>query len=297
VRAGEGLGWGYPFPWQSRSFWAPANAPNAVVTATVGWYLLDFADTFGDERARSLGHLAASFLASGLNVFATDEAVATSYTAADHTRVVNISALAARLLARAADSSVARGFRELAERLVQFVLSEQREDGSWPYAADPGGSWEDSFHTGYVLEALLQVREGGIQIPDEALARGFAAYARFFNADGGARLYASPASPLDAHSAAQGVVTYAALDSVPAFSIPASLGARAMALRIASWSLRALWLPSKGHFAYRIHGGRRDEREFTRWVQGWMALAMATAGALEVLESAPTAPVSSVGVA
>jgi hypothetical protein len=70
-----------------------------------------------------------------------------------------------------------------------------------------------------------------------------------------------------------------------------------MALRIASWSLRALWLPSKGHFAYRIHGGRRDEREFTRWVQGWMALAMATAGALEVLESAPTAPVSSVGVA
>ena len=70
-----------------------------------------------------------------------------------------------------------------------------------------------------------------------------------------------------------------------------------MALRIASWARESLWLPSKGHFAYRINGGRRDEREFTRWVQAWMALAMATAADLEPKAAVPKEPASAVGVA
>ena len=294
IRSGQGVGWGYPFPWQSRSFWAPAGTPNAVVTATVGWQLLELADSFGDERARLLGRSAAEFLASELNESPVEDDGAISYTKADRTRVLNISALAARLLARAAD---VRPTLKLAERLVRFVVRGQRADGSWPYSADPGGGWEDSFHTGYILESLLSVRELGIPIPDDTLTRGFAAYARFFDADGGARLYASPTSVLDAHSAAQGIVTYAALAASSADSIPAMRGGREMALRIASWARESLWLPSKGHFAYRIKGGRRDEREFTRWVQAWMALAMATAGALETKAAEPSEPVSTVGVA
>jgi hypothetical protein len=42
-----------------------------------------------------------------------------------------------------------------------------------------------------------------------------------------------------------------------------------------------LWLPERGYFAYRISRGRRDEREFTRWVQAWMALGMAVSHSLE----------------
>jgi len=297
IRDGEAVGWGYPFPWQSRSFWAPAGTPNAVVTATVGWHLLDMADVFGDERARSLGLSAANYLAYGLNESHLDDSAAISYTGSDHTKVVNISALAARLLARAANELPSQEYRDLAERLTQFVLRQQRADGTWPYAADPGSGWEDSFHTGYVLEALLGVRELGISIPSDALTRGFVSYARFFNADGGARLYASPRSTLDAHSAAQGIITYATLSSSTASSIPAWQGARQAALRIASWARESLWLPSKGHFAYRINGGRRDEREFIRWVQAWIALAMATAADLEAKATVLSDPATTVGVA
>ena len=70
-----------------------------------------------------------------------------------------------------------------------------------------------------------------------------------------------------------------------------------MALRIASWARESLWLPSKGHFAYRINGGKRDEREFTRWVQAWMALAMATAANLELEPAMPRESPGTVGVA
>jgi hypothetical protein len=40
----------------------------------------------------------------------------------------------------------------------------------------------------------------------------------------------------------------------------------------------------EAHFAFQIRGGRRDEREFLRWVQAWMALAMATVESLRRAE-------------
>jgi hypothetical protein len=296
VAAGCGRGWGYPFPWQSRYFWAPAGTANTVVTATVGWHLLDAGEAFESRGATDLGLAAARFLNGGLNFTQVAGNTAISYTSRDRTLVVNLSALAARLFVRAAKVGRLDALTERAVSLARFVLSEQREDGSWPYSADRGGGWEDSFHTGYVLEALLDVREAGLSVPDDTLARGFAAYARFFDADGGARLYAPPESVLDAHSAAQGVITYAALHSSSARSIPAWRDARGIALRIASWAREALWVQSKGYFAYRIQGGRRDEREFTRWVQAWMALAMATAENLE-RATIPDVATDAVGVA
>ena len=44
--------------------------------------------------------------------------------------------------------------RERSKDLLAFVLSGQRSDGSWPYAADKVGQWTDGYHTGYILEAL-----------------------------------------------------------------------------------------------------------------------------------------------
>jgi len=265
----DSIGWGYPFHWQSRSFWAPAGMPNAVVTATVGWNLLDCAEFMGIDRARVLGLAAARFLAEELPTTEVGAGSALSYTPNDRTRVINISALAARLLVRAAGFTTIAAAGVKAERLTQFVLTHQRPDGSWPYAADRGGEWEDSFHTGYVLESLLYLGRNGIEVPSSTMSRGFAAYGGFFEASGASRLYRENSTLLDAHSAAQGIITYLAA------------GDPEIATRISGWALNALWIEERGHFGYRIVNGRRDEREFIRWVQAWMALAMAKAAALE----------------
>lgn len=283
--AGGGLGWGYPFPWQSRSFWAPAGTPNAVVTVTVGWQALQAAEVFEDANARALGLGAARFLASGLQITPVDrDAAALSYTAADRTRVVNVSALGARLLLRAARVGGEPELALLGGRLLRFVLEAQRPDGTWPYAVDKGGAWMDSFHTGYVLESLVHAREMGQPVPDGALSRGIEAYGRFFGPNGAARLTLPESSPLDAHSAAQGMITYGAIAQSEAASDSRRHAARAAAFAIADWSLRALWVQGESHFAYRIARGWRDEREFLRWVQGWMALAMATVESLRTVE-------------
>ena len=280
-----GLGWGYPFPWQSRSFWAPADTPNAVVTATVGWHALECADTFEDSSARAVGLGAARFLASALHVTRiSPDASALSYTPGDRTRVVNISALAGRLLLRAAKATGDEELAVLGGRLLRFVLKTQRSDGFWPYADERGGGWMDSFHTGYVLESLLQARDMGYPVPDGALSRGIDAYGRFFGPDGSTRLTLAPSAPSDAHSAAQGMITYGTLAMSPSASRSHRESAKAAAAAIADWSLRALWVQGDGHFAYQIRNGARDEREFLRWVHAWMALGMATIESMRVAE-------------
>jgi hypothetical protein len=271
-----GAAWGYPFPWQSRFFFAPAGTPNAVVTSTVGWHLLSASEEFGIPAARWLAEGAARFLVGGLPW--TDEASgasSVSYTPLDRTRIVNVSGLVARLLART-------GNRVRAERLARYIVASQLENGCWPYAPDRRGRWEDSFHTGFILQSLLDLRRFGVDIPLEALRRGFASYRGFFDADGGARLYATPNSVHDAHSAAQGIVTYATAAEESDGATLAGEDPRAAAERIADWALRALWMTDRGCFAYRVRGSARDTRDFTRWVQAWMALGLATADAMSV---------------
>ena len=274
--AAGGLAWGYPFAWQSRYFWAPAKTPNAVVTSTVAWHLLECADSTGNERALRMGLAAVQFLATGLNRSPYGDVEAISYTASDVTQVVNVSALAARAITRAARREGKGHFRGIAQCLLGFVLDTQREDGSWPYSTDARGSWEDSFHTGYVLESLLYLREMGLMVPEGTLASGFEAYRRFFGSSGEARLHPRANSVLDAHSAAQGILTYTALARSSHATEELRSAARSAAIGIADWALRELWIEGRGHFAYRMRGKKRDEREFTRWVSAWMALAMAT---------------------
>ena len=101
-----------------------------------------------------------------------------------------------------------------------------------------------------------------------------------------ARLLPRPDSVLDAHAAAQGILTYAALAAWT--EGPRSLRdpAAARAVAIARWAMDELWLSDRGHFAYRVRRGRKDEREFTRWVTAWMCLAMAVAAELTAQGSA-----------
>ena len=96
VTLGDALGWGYPFGWQSRHFWAPPNLPNGVVTSTVAWHLFEYADRTGEPRARSMAVAGARFLASGLARTPANGGEAIAYTPKDQTQVINVSALAAR---------------------------------------------------------------------------------------------------------------------------------------------------------------------------------------------------------
>jgi hypothetical protein len=281
--------WGYPFPWQSRFFFAPAGTPNAVVTATLGWHLLEWADRMDSDPARELGHGAALYLSESLpHQPVGEDSSALSYVKQTAARIVNVSMLGARLLMRTGIAAAggrtkvvtrAQGERMVrqAQRLARFGISQQQADGSWRYAVEARGNWSDSYHTGFILESLLSLRALGVSVSASVLDRGFGAYSRFFGENGGARYSNDKDAPYDAHSAAQGIVTYAALGMDEAGEDRVRDEALGRMERILAWTLDYLWLPEKGHFAYRIDRGIRDERDYMRWVQAWMALALGTA--------------------
>jgi hypothetical protein len=213
---------------------------------------------------------------------------ALSYTESSEERIVNVSMLGARLLMRA--SAAASGgpksavtpadgerMKVQASRLLQFALSEQLPSGFWRYAAERRGGWIDSYHSGFVLEALMSLTCLGLSVPTESLHRGLRAYSAFFDADGGARYSSGERSFYDAHSAAQGVITYSAAAATEELSPAVRLDASDRSNRVLGWALRKLWLPAKGYFAYGVFRGRREEQEYSRWVQAWMALALGTA--------------------
>jgi hypothetical protein len=208
------------------------------------------------------------------------EHAALAYVAKSDAQIVNVSMLGARLLYRVG-TSIAKSFErermlEQAGRLARFGISQQLADGTWRYAVGARGAWTDSYHTGFILESLLCLRALQFDVPGETVSSGLRAYAQFFDDDGGARYSRDKRAPYDAHSAAQGVVTYSTLAKDASASASERASALNQAERIVDWCLDHLWIRDKEHFAHRINDGVRDEQEYVRWVQAWMALALGT---------------------
>lgn len=165
-------GWGYPFPWQSRAFYAPANTSNLICTALA---------------AKALGCDVTGFIEKHLM---RDGWI--SYIAGNDTQVHNINMMGAALLGRA--------------DCMEWSVKRQRPDGSWWYGEAENQHWIDNFHTGYCLVAL---RESGT-FP-EAAARGFAYWDKtFWTSEFAPRYYHDRPWPQEIHCCAQGILTYLA---------------------------------------------------------------------------------------
>src|SRR5439155_12625115 len=149
-----GSGWGYPFPWQSRSFYLPAGTPTVVVTAFAGEAMLDAHAATGDERCLSTALDACRFIREALHRTEDATGACLSYSPLDRTAVYNASLLGARLLVLAGGRAGRHDLVEAARPLVTYALARQRADGSWPYGEARHQGWTDSFHTGFVLGAL-----------------------------------------------------------------------------------------------------------------------------------------------
>lgn len=172
-------GWGYPFPWQSRAFYAPADTPNLICTALATQALRRFG------RAVDTG-----FVESLVRERNGERWIA--YVPGRDTQVHNINLIGAALLGRA--------------DCMEFSVKRQRPDGSWRYGEAANQEWVDNFHTGYCLVAL---RETGL-FP-EAAARGFEYWDRtFWTADFAPRYFPGRDCPQDIHCCAQGILTYLA---------------------------------------------------------------------------------------
>ena len=269
VERWPGTGWGYPFPWQGRSFYLPAGTPTVVVTAFAGEAFLDAHAATGDDRFLSAALDACRFVLEALNRTEDETGICLSYSPLDRTAVYNASLLGARLLALTEQRAGRPDLIERARPLVTYALARQRPDGSWPYGEAGHQGWTDSFHTGFVLGALdVYRRATGDSATAAAVERGARFYAgRLFGPSGEPYYYPDRRYPYDIHSAAQGVLTFLQLrDLFPDFA--------ERARSVGRWMVETM-LDPEGFFYYQVRRTHTVRIPYMRWSQAWGVRALA----------------------
>jgi hypothetical protein len=263
-----GRGWGYPFPWPNRAFYAPRGEPTAVNTSFIVHGLLDAHELLRIPEALRLAEAGGEFLAGGLNRLDARDGLCFSYTPGDRRWVHNANALAASALARLGQACSREAWLELASRAARFTARRQRSDGSWPYGQDSGDGWVDNFHTAFVLDALSDVaRVTADHSLLDSVERGYIFWKTNFCEPSGAQKYTPRRRyPLDVHSSAQSILTLLRHSDrdVEGFGL---------AVQVARWAVDHLQQP-EGWFAYQVLPFGTLRIPYMRWSQAWMQRAL-----------------------
>ena len=267
--------WGYPFDWQNASGLWRKNTP--FITSTPYCYeaFVGLGEASGEAKYFDVAKSIARFVHDDLNDTPTSpRAAAASYSPLVHDKVINASAYRAFVLFDAAHRFALTQYLEKAEKNLQFVLEEQRSNGSWLYAAGTETeSFIDHFHTCFVLKNLFKInqhlRNAEVR---QALTNGYAYYRKaLFHPDGMPRYFArSPRTQIvrvETYNLAEAITLGVLLGN----EFPAAIGvARDLAGRLC----REFQLPD-GHFVTRVYrGGIRHTTPFLRWPQAQVFYAL-----------------------
>lgn len=270
----SGKCWGYDHPWVSVHFAVPRHGPNIVVTGNVAHAFLEAYEVTGEDAYLSIARSVVNFLLRDLAA-PVDEPDCRSigYVPGSRWGVLNINGLAASVLARTAKHTGERALVAEARRLIVFLVDKQTSYGAWHYAwpANTSRVKHDNYHTGNILDWILDygTLTGDLSFV-EASRRGLEFYRdRLFLPDGAPKWRSDRRYPADAHSAAQGIVTFAkaAMELDPAYLEHAR--------RAAQWAIDHLQHP-EGWFMYQK--GRFWTKRYTlmRWCNGWMSYGLAS---------------------
>ena len=166
---------------------------------------------------------------------------------------------------------------EQAKLTMRFVVDAQNVDGSWWYAAGPSGRWIDGFHSGYVLEAILEY----LQRADDPLAaaafdRGMAFFtSRLLQPDALPRYLDVNLYPIDVQNCAQ------AIQLLAKWSLYRKEASPVLALQAYAAICKSLlvWKAGSGKVPqawFRMQQGRfwRNDLAAIRWGQAPMLLAL-----------------------
>lgn len=268
---GEGR-WGYEFDVQTRWAFYPSGSPNLIATVFCARGFAEAGVRFGRDDWIEHLHESARWVDQAL--LSSDGFI--RYVPENQTLVHNANLLGSALLATSGRLRDDRTMLAHAISSARVTIEAQRVDGSWAYGEGPGLEWEDSFHTAYILDALLQLwLATGDPSAKKALHRGVAHWVNhYFGTEGEPWFSPRRHYPIDIHSGGTAVDVLSRLASFGFVD-------RAYPERCASWTEKHL-VDQRRNITY----ARRllfctDRRHFVRWGDAHWALGES---ALQVLQ-------------
>jgi hypothetical protein len=264
----SGACWGYNFDWQAKAFLQPKYTPTVVVSAFVGYALLDAYEITGNPEYKEIALSISAFILKDLQrTQDLDGDFSFSYSPADRTQVFNASLLGSRMLARTYHYTRNEALLEPARKSVAFCCKHQKSDGSWPYGTLKFHQWIDNFHTGYNLECIYEYQKYSNDYSfQKNLNNGCEYYLKtFFTHEGIPKYYNNSVYPVDVHSSAQLIITLYRLDQLRE-NID-------LVNKVLSWTCENMQ-HEKGYFYYQKKRNLTIKIPYMRWSQAWMFYAL-----------------------
>lgn len=264
----SGYCWGYNFDWQSRAFFIPKFTPNVIVSTFAGNALLDAYELTDNTGYFQASRSICEFIQKDLNKnYDSKGNFCFSYSPIDNSRIFNATLLVSRFLARVYSLTGEEILKDMAKRSMEFCVRHQNVEGSWYYGIEDNQKWIDSFHTGYILEAIYEYQKyTGDEAYAESFKRGLDFYlGNFFTEEGMPKYYVNSIYPIDVHSTAQLIVL---LSKAGLLTKKIDL-----AKKVLTWSIENMQ-DKKGYFYYQIKKCCRIKIPYMRWSCAWAFYAL-----------------------
>lgn len=269
----SGSAWGYNFDWANPGNVVKAYTPSVVVTAFVCDGLWEYYGISKSDKAKDEILSACDYIINDLPITKLSEGISIAYTHTSTGCCYNASLLGAETLSKAYSITRDQEYLNLIKGSVDFVLSKQKNDGSWYYSYNPVTGEERKqidFHQGFVLISLESIRKlTGYRNEEvkEAVQKGLEFYYQhqFFD-DGRSKWRLPNEYPVEIHNQAQGIITFSELGREYDYH-------EYFADTIAEWTIKNMQ-GDKGYFYYQMHRYYTNKIPYMRWSQAWMALAL-----------------------
>lgn len=259
----SGACWGYDFDWEARHAKIPEYQPTVVATGIITNGLYQAWKITKLENLRKLVVSSSNFILNDLNRTYSADSFCFSYSPFDGQMVFNASMKGARLLAQTYSMTKDDNCKETAQHAVEFVIKNQRDNGSWGYSLANSGGWVDNYHTGYILDCL----DDYIKLCEDVkyqrnLESGLRYYKKyFFESDGQPAFYSDKLYPADCTAASQSVLTLTRFNEIE------------LASKVAEWTIKNMQAKN-GSFYFRKFKYYTINTSFMRWSNAWMFAAL-----------------------
>lgn len=265
-----GIGWGYPFNWQSKEF-IPRFTPSSVVTSIIGLSFLKYWQISKEIWVKEIIEKIIEFFLYGLNIdnVSKDE-LCFSYTPLDYLHVHNANLFVAEFLIKSYnitknDTELKSGYKAL-----NYTLNKQNLDGSFSYSENTVNKI-DHYHTGFVILSLKGIlNQTNDKRTQKALIKCFKHYLDELFYKGIPKFRPSTLYPVDIHSLAVAIITLIKMENFDP--------------RVSYYLKQTIKFTIKefrdttGYFYYRIEkiGPIKWKVKFPyiRWAEAWMLLAL-----------------------
>ncbi len=252
---------------QQRDRFVPAGTPAIVPTSLGVQALLSAYELSSEARYRDAALSSARFIYEDLDYRVVGDEARIKYKPGDGDRsfTLNANALGARVFLALYRVSGDVTMFNAAERILNFVVSKQCDNGGWMYTEPPSSSHlsMDNYHNGFIIESLLDYREVATENKfADSLERAIGFFSnRLFNPDGSPNWDERSDYPKDIHACAGGII------------VASRLRNRELSEQIVSWTFNNLY-DGRGSFYYQKRRLFVNKSILMRWGQAWMCFAL-----------------------